>query len=256
MEVKISDCFIKLLFCLLLISAPCVHCQTVSSDNDDRPRAVKKEKKGNEMEYPLFNGVFASVDLAGVGSNLFGGDFLSSELRIDMDLKHKFFPTIELGYGSTDTWNDDGIHYKSGAPYFRIGADYNVLYKKQHGQMMLVGLRYGLSSFKYDIESLEIEDPIYGGTSWNPNLIDDVWEESVLYSHPGMKGNMHWIELCMTLRAHIWKRLYMGWGLRFRFKISNSTDTYGDPWYVPGFGKYASNTLGVTYTITYKLPFL
>ena len=36
---------------------------------------------------------------------------------------------------------------------------------------------------------------------------------------------------------------------------SSSTGEYGNPWYVPGFGKYGSNTMGVTYTITYKLPY-
>ena len=40
------------------------------------------------------------------------------------------------------------------------------------------------------------------------------------------------------IRAHVWKALYMGWSLRFKFKLSYSADEYGDPWYVPGFGKY------------------
>ena len=66
---------------------------------------------------------------------------------------------------------------------------------------------------------------------------------------------MQWFEFCVGIRAHIWKELYMGWGLRFKFRTSSSTGEDGDPWYVPGFGKYGSNTMGVTYTITYKLPF-
>lgn len=66
---------------------------------------------------------------------------------------------------------------------------------------------------------------------------------------------MQWFEFCVGIRAHIWKELYMGWGLRFKFRTSSSTGEYGDPWYVPGFGKYGSNTMGVTYTITYKLPY-
>ncbi len=36
-------------------------------------------------------------------------------------------------------WSDKGIHYKTGAPYFRIGMDYNALYNKKHGNMILVG---------------------------------------------------------------------------------------------------------------------
>ena len=195
------------------------------------------------------------LDLWGIGSKLFGGDFLSSEVIASVDLKHRFFPTVEVGYEQTDAWNDNGIHYKSGAPYFRIGMDYNALYKKKHGQMLLVGLRYGFSSFSYDIESMSVSDPIYGGSIGNPNLIDDIWGGSISYRHSGMTGSMQWLELGVGIRAHIWKPLYMGWGLRFRFRLSASTGQYGDPWYVPGFGTYKSNTLGVQYSIIYKLPF-
>ena len=30
---------------------------------------------------------------------------------------------------------------------------------------------------------------------------------------------------------------------------------YGNPWMVPGFGKYNSNNMGVTYSLIYKLPY-
>lgn len=132
--------------------------------------------------------------------------------------------------------------------------DYNTLYKKQHGHMLLVGLRYGVSSIKYDVDALGVDDPIYGGIVGNPNLDDEIWGGSLPYSHKGMKGSMQWAEFCVGIRAHVWKALYMGWSLRFKFKLSASADKYGDLWYVPGFGKYGSNTMGVTYTITYKLP--
>lgn len=70
-----------------------------------------------------------------------------------------------------------------------------------------------------------------------------------------MKGSMQWAEFCVGIRAHVWKDLYMGWALRFKFRMSSSVAEHGDPWYVPGYGKYNGNTTGVTYTITYKLPF-
>lgn len=254
---KISSYSISLLCSLLLLLALPAQAQYAgsSSTKDTRPVAKKKEKKPAEIEYPLYNGVSVGLDLWGIGSRLFGGDFLSSEVIASVDLKHRFFPTVEVGYGQTDAWNDNGIHYKSGAPYFRIGMDYNALYKKKHGQMLLVGLRYGFSSFSYDIESMSVSDPIYGGSIGNPNLIDDIWGGSISYRHSGMTGSMQWLELGVGIRAHIWKPLYMGWGLRFRFRLSASTGQYGDPWYVPGFGTYKSNTLGVQYSIIYKLPF-
>lgn len=253
---KTSSYSISLLWLLWLLMPLSAEAQSYSSSGrDNRPVATKKEKKPAEIEYPLYNGISVGVDLWGIGSSLFGGDFMSSEVVACVDLKHRFFPTVEVGYGKTDTWNDEGIHYKSGAPYFRIGLDYNALYKKKHGQMLLVGVRYGYSSFLYDVASLEVNDPIYGGSSSNPHLTDEIWGGSVLYNHSDMKGALHWLEFGVGIRANIWKGLQMGWGLRFRFNLSASTGKYGDPWYVPGFGKYGDNTLGVQYTILYKLPF-
>ena len=81
--------------------------------------------------FPLYNGVTVSLYLWGIGSKVLGGDFLSSEVAVDVNLKNRFFPIVELGYGSTDAWNDNGTNYKSNAPYFRIGMNYNALYKKK-----------------------------------------------------------------------------------------------------------------------------
>ena len=254
MERKILSYSISLALCLLMFLP--LRAQNGNPTVPPQGAPPKKEKKDakEEVHYPLYNGMSVGLDLWGIGSSVFGGDFLSSEVAVDVNLKNRFFPIAELGYGSTDTWSDKGIHYKSNAPYFRIGMDYNTLYKKQHGHMLLVGLRYGVSSFKYDVDALGLDDPIYGGIVGNPNLDDEIWGGSLPYNHKGMKGSMQWAEFCVGIRAHVWKALYMGWSLRFKFKLSASADEYGDPWYVPGFGKYGSNTMGVTYTITYKLP--
>ncbi len=257
MEGRILNYSISLALCLLM-SFP-LQAQTRNTSTpqgrSNRSQTAEKKKTTEEVNFPLYNGVSVGVDLWGIGSKVLGGDFLSTEIAVDVNLKNRFFPIAEIGYGKTDTWNDKGTHYNSGAPYFRIGMDYNALYKKKHGHMLLVGLRYGVSSFKYDVEALAIDDPIYGGGIGNPNLEDGIWGGSLPYNHKGMKGSMQWAEFCVGIRAHIWKELYMGWALRFKFKLSASADQYGDPWYVPGFGKYGSNTTGITYTITYKLPF-
>lgn len=255
MEGKILNYSISLALCFLMVIPLRAQNGNMSAPQGKTPPKAEKKDKKPEMEYPLYNGISIGVDLWGLGSQVFGGDFLSMEIVVDVNLKNRFFPIAEIGYGSTDTWSDKGIHYKSNAPYFRIGMDYNALFNKRHGHMLLVGLRYGASSFKYNVEALAMNDPIYGGIVGNPNLEDEIWGGSLPYNHKGMKGSMQWAEFCVGIRAHVWKELYMGWALRFKFKLSASSDKYGDPWYVPGFGKYGSNTLGVSYTITYKLPF-
>ncbi len=258
MERKISDSFIKWLLCcvFLYLSVPLEAQDTYGSDRyRQRSKPKKEEQKEDEVRYPLFNGISVGVDLWGPGSKLMGGDVLNTEVSVDVDLKHLFFPSLEIGYGKADAWNDNGIHYKSSAPYFRIGVDYNALAKKKHGHMLLVGVRYGMSNPSYGVSSLSLADPIYGGSVHNPNLTDDIWGGSLPYDHQDMSGSMQWLEFCLGIRAHIWKALYMGWTIRMKYKLSASSDRYGDPWQVPGFGKYGSNTMGVTYSIIYKLPF-
>lgn len=252
---KILNYSISLLLCLLC-SLP------VGAQNSNPPAAAaqklpKKEQKDAKEgpQYPLYNGVSVGVDLWGLGSKALGGNTLSTEVVVDVDLKHRFFPTVELGYASNNEEGDLGIRYKTQAPYVRIGIDYNALYKKQHGHLFTVGVRYGMTNFKYDIEALGLEDPIYGGGVGNPNLTDDIWGGSLPYNHTGMKGSMQWLEICLGIRANIWKNVSMGWSVRMKYKLSATTGQYGDPSYIPGFGKYGSNTMGVIYTITYKLPF-
>lgn len=217
---------------------------------------VKEEKKEDDApKYPLYGGLSVGVDLWGLGNKLIGNDNLSVEVAVDADLLHTFFPTVELGYSDANSEGDLGILYKASAPYFRVGIDYNAFHKKKHGQQLLVGLRYGFTSYNYDIEGISQEDDIWGGSIGNPNLEDNIWGGSLPYSHPDMKGKMQWLEICLGLRAKIWKSLHMGWTVRYKLRLAEAKGQYGDPWYVPGFGKYDSNVLGVSYTIIYKLPY-
>lgn len=179
------------------------------------------------------------MDLFGLGSKLLGGDFLSSEVNVRVNLKKKFIPTVEIGFGQTDTWSDTGIPYKSAAPYFRVGADYNVV-----KEYLYVGLRYGFSSFKYDISSTPFSDPIYGGSMANPGLIDGIWGGSVPYHYNGLKSNMQGLSWWPESMFKSIKSFYMGWTLRFKFKTAGSISEHGNPWYVPGFGEYDSTNIG------------
>lgn len=255
MERKILNYSISLALCLLLSLPSGAQNRSTSAPPTKKPATTEKKDAQDEVYYPLYNGVSVGVDLWGSGSKLLGGDFLSMEVIVDVNLKNRFFHIAEIGYGSTDTWSENGIHYKSSAPYFRIGMDYNTLFKKKFDHKLLVGLRYGATSFKYDVEAPSVSDPIFGGSLGNPNLVDNIWGGSLPFNYKGMKGSMQWLEFCVGIRAHVLDALYMGWSIRFKFRMSSSPDEHGDPWYVPGYGKYGSNTMGVTYTITCKLPF-
>ena len=212
MERKILSSFIlSLSLAFFLLTGLPVQAQNSNRPPASNPPKKEEKKEADENVFPLYNGVTVSVDLWGIGSKVLGGDFLSSEVAVDVNLKNRFFPIVELGYGSTDAWNDNGTNYKSNAPYFRIGMNYNALYKKKFDNFLFVGLRYAMSSFKYDITTLPVTDPIFDGSIGNPNQMDGIWGGSVPFNHKGMKGSMQWFEFCVGIRAHIWKQFYMGW---------------------------------------------
>ena len=224
---------------------------------DEETKRDQKKKEVTEIDtIPFYNGTYVGVDLYGIGSKLLGGDFMSSEVSIAVNLKNKFIPTVEFGMGGTDTWSETGIHYKSkAAPFFRIGVDYNTMAKKKEKNSYLyAGIRYAFSSFKYDVSTLPADDPIWGDNIGNPSLGDDYWGGSIPFNHPGMKASVQWLEIVLGVKVRIYKNFNMGWSVRMKYKTSASTGEYGDPWYVPGYGKYKSNNMGITYSLIYKLP--
>lgn len=232
---------------LLFVCPALTYAQNSNSDKD--------KKKEDIVAFPLYNGLIISADLYGLGANVVGSDFLSSEIAVEASLKNRFFPVVELGYGTTDAYSDRGTHYKSSAPYFRLGMNYNTMYKKGNPNFLYVGFRYGFTSFSYDVASIPAEDPIFGGSMENPSLTDDIWGGSIPFNHKGLKASMGWLELLVGIRAKVYKDIYMGWSVRYKRSLNTSLSNYGDPWYVPGFGTYDSNCIGLTYSIIYKLPY-
>ena len=241
---------------LLLPAGFTVHAQQRPYVNPTPKRDQKKNVKEEPKEIvPLYNGTYIGVDLYGIGSKLLGGDLLSSEINVAVNLKNMFLPTVDVGFGTTDSWSDTGIHYKSSAPFFRIGVDYNTMAKKKEKNSYLyVGLRYAFSSFKYDVSTLPANDPIWGDVIGNPSLEDDYWGGSVPFSHLGMKGSVQWLEIVLGVKVRIYKNFNMGWSVRMKYKTKASIGEYGAPWYVPGYGKYKSHNMGITYSLIYKLP--
>ena len=103
---------------------------------------------------------------------------------MEVNLKNRYVPVAEIGYGTTDT-TDDGtnIHYKASAPYFRIGMNYNFFFKKPYLPGFLYGgIRYGFTSFSYDVDAPTMKDPTWGFPE-------------IPFSYDGIKTTVTWAEL-------------------------------------------------------------
>ncbi len=244
--------FIGLLFLL---------CLTWTAAAQQEPRRVPRKVSRNEVPQakprhtepdtiPLYTGTFVGFDIFGLGSRILGSDYTGAEVGINVHLKNRFIPTLEIGMGKTDVGTETGIFYKSkSAPYFRIGMDYNTLFKKQQREGILyVGVRYAFSSFSYDIYSLPND-----GTAI-ASLTDGIWNESVPFNYTGLKSSMRWLEFLVGVKIRVYRNFQMGWSIRMKYKTSASIAENGNPYHVPGYGRYGANTMGLTYSLIYKLP--
>lgn len=184
---------------------------------------------------PLFNGIAVSVDLVGPMQMVFG-DYGQYEAALRINLKDRYFPIVELGIGKADH-NDDAtdITYNTSAPYAKIGVDFNLLKNKHDIYRLFAGARYAFTSFKYDLS--------------HPGMTDPVWGGMAPYEGYGIKCSYQWLEIVIGVDAKMWGPVHLGWSVRYRSRLSHNDGTMGNTWYVPGFGKAGSSSLGGTFNI-------
>lgn len=184
---------------------------------------------------PLFNGFAVSFDLVGPVMQALS-DYGDYEAALRINLHDQYFPIFELGYGRAD--RDDevtGIKYKTGAPFFRIGCDLNLLKNKHAPNRLYGGFRYAFTVYNVDIARPGTTDPVWG------------WDSS--FSVTGETCNQHWFEAVFGLDAKVWGPLHMGWVFRYKRRIAHKDTSIGNTWYVPGFGIYGDTRLGATFNV-------
>ncbi len=198
-------------------------------------------KKGTEKTdtVAFFKGLAVSADLFGIAQKMMGS-YGQYEAALRINLKDKYFPIFELGLGETDHTSDvSQTSYKTTAPYFKIGVDFNVLKDKHDIYRVYFGLRYAFTSFKYDVS--------------NPTVTDPVWGEDVSYDYSGIKCSYNWAEIVFGVDAKICGPFHLGWSLRYRSRMSHNNGELGNTWYVPGFGKNGGNNIGGTFNVIFDI---
>lgn len=222
-QANISISISRLVVSLLLLLAPVVV---------QAQRFLKIERDS----VPFFQGFAVSADLVGPAM-LHLGDHGQYEAALRVNLHDQYFPVLEVGYGKANHEEDviTGIAYKTSAPYFRIGADVNILKKKHTGNRLYLGLRYAFTSYKVDIS--------------RPDYSDPVWQWNTSFSVKDEPCKQSWAEIVFGLDAKIAGPLHLGWSARYKVRMSHNDGTIGQTWYVPGFGTQDSNALGATFNV-------
>lgn len=210
-------------------------------ETPERIRGVQyvSNDKDSNVKQPLFAGFSVSGNLVGMFLVAFTS-YGEIEGAVRLNLHEKYFPIGEVGIGVCDKTDDaTDLHFETRAPYIRLGCDYNFLSNNPNGNRVFAGARIGFTTFKYDISGPNFEDNIWGGTLSN--------------NYTGLKGNQSWIELVFGLEAKIWSIFHLGWSLRYKNRITHSSGSVGEPWYVPGYGKGGSSVIGGTFNLIFDI---
>ena len=117
MQIKNTSSFISILAISLLLLFP-------TAGNAQRRKPVTTVVKDT---VPLFRGISVGVDVVGAAMAVMS-DYGQYEGVAVVNLKDKYFPTIEIGIGKADKKDDiTGTTFATRALYFRIGTDFNVM---------------------------------------------------------------------------------------------------------------------------------
>lgn len=206
--------------------------------------AQTPQKTPEVNNVPFFNGITIQADVASVLSPLLSnGVSYSYEAGAQVDLKHKIFPVVELGFAGADKTSNDNIGFKTNGLFGRLGVDFNLIKskkdEKQTSNLFLVGLRLGMTSFKYSLS--------------NVNIIDDYWGGTYPVDYSNLSsGKKLWYEIVAGVRVEVVKNVFMGWSVRIKNLLSQDVPGAVTPWYIPGFGTTTGSNLGFNYTIGYK----
>lgn len=201
--------------------------------------APAREKKEPVPKAPLFCGAAVFADLSGPVMKAVGARFDQLEVGARLNFRDHYFPIFELGIGESNReGRENNNEFHTRAPYYRVGMDYN-LNRKHNGNRLMVGLRYGFSSFKYDFTDPDFADPIWGGEGG--------------LNMKSMKGQTGWLEASIGCETKLWSFIRIGWNFRFKVRLHQSANANGEPYYTPGFGKTDSSTFGGTLNLIFDV---
>lgn len=241
-------------FALLLSSLCTLHAQNATPADSART-AAPKEQPVRGVQYasreeaaaallaqkklPLLAGISVSADVCGafMAACTTWGQY---EAAARFNLRGKYFPIVEIGIGTSNKRNETtNILYKVHSPYYRVGLDYNFIRDPHKPYRLFGGVRYGFSSFTYDVDGPDITDANYGGTT--------------PLHFTGVRGTNHWGELVFGLETKVWSFVRLGWSFRYRIRLYNKESALGSPWYVPGYGRNEGHVLGGTFNVVFDL---
>ena len=196
------------------------------------------EKERNDS-IPLYQGVNVKLDIAMpiIEAARSAGKIQDYEMAINVRLKNRFYPTLELGYALAEC-GADGAQHKGHGGFARLGMDLAIVKKGETENNLLIGLRFGGAYQNYDLTNVQLQTDY-----WQSNSID-------FYNQNRFDC---WGEIVVGCQVYLWKGLHMGWYGRVKLLFTrNVAEEQVLPYYVPGLGFRNDFNWGFNYYIGYR----
>lgn len=224
MDKRISRYILVLLSSLLLWSA---HAQAQLSglrfkaESDTLPLIM-----GGQIYYNLAGTVLWQLS-----------DYGEIEGGARLNMRGKYFPTVEAGLGICDKTDDEtDLHCKATAPFLRIGCDYNFSRIKTSPNRIYSGIRLAGTTYKYDLDAPDLQDPYWQGDIMPLKL-------------KSVSSSALWAEFVFGLETKLWRNIHVGWTARYKHRIHQKENSSGNSFYIPGYGKNRGHLFTGTFNI-------
>lgn len=195
----------------------------------DTAQARAQERKDSLAKiyphYPKLTELSLGLNFGDAILMAFGQKYSSFDVSATLNMWNRFQPVLIVGLGRAKDTPDDMNYTYTGklSPYFKIGANYNFLFKNEPKYQLYAGVRLGFSPFKYDITNVNISNPYWGEYDYN-------------YQLKGISSTALWGEFLAGLKVNIASNWSLGWEAKFHGMFKCKKNDNGNPWYIPGYG--------------------
>jgi len=216
--------------------------QYISGDSATAVEQARKDSLRRVYKrYPLLTDVAVGINLAEPLFMAFGQSYASADVNVTLNMWNRLLPTAEVGLGwASNSPDDRNFTYKGKpAPYFKVGANYNFLFKNSPDYQVLLGVRLGYSPFSYDVTGA--------------HYVNSYWQEDASFDLKGEHSHALWGEAGAGIKVKLAGPVSMGWMIRYHGIFNYGKNEHSRPWFIPGYGPRGSS-LGLSMTLYYTLP--
>lgn len=191
-------------------------------------------------------GLILGADIFKLARSFYDSDYKGIGFVANYRLTKKYYIYGEVG--TEDVVSVDPLlETTTTGAYLKAGFDYNAYTNwLDMENMITVGVRYGFSAFKEELNSYSIYNP-------NP-YFDQSTNIASGKSYDGLTAS--WMEVAAGVNVKVFNNIYVGFALQLKMLITNAEPSGFESLYIPGFNRTYDGNFGAgfNYTVSYFIP--